>query len=346
MVTDTTPEGMPALARLGKSWRRTTWRMFKAACLAGAMVYPVASLLSRRLWLADLISHFQVPALFATLLAVAVLARGHRRLAVILALLAAIQTVPLFRYTGANPVPADPQAPERLRLLLANVLYDNVKHDDLVRLIRSERPDVVGILEYTPQWHRALAALHDEFPYRMERPGGADGLALWFRERPDTIDEPVRPVVEGFPFVHASFRFAGKLRHIWLVHPTSPFLRAGKAGNPELDAIAGRVRRTGGSCLVMGDMNCTDGSAHFWDFLKVTGLRDSRLSFGRQPSWPVDGNYRIAIDHAFVSDDLAVVSRRLGPDVGSDHLPVVLDLAPALPKSAGTKSDQAATSSP
>ena len=80
-----------------------------------------------------------------------------------------------------------------------------------------------------------------------------------------------------------------------------------------MDAIAARVKETGGSTIVLGDLNCTDGSVFFRDLLATTGLRDSRLGFGRQGSWPTDQFYRIAIDHVFVSTDIAVSDRRLGP---------------------------------
>jgi endonuclease/exonuclease/phosphatase family metal-dependent hydrolase len=53
--------------------------------------------------------------------------------------------------------------------------------------------------------------------------------------------------------------------------------------------------------------------------------------FGREGSWPswLPSPLRIAIDHAFVSNDLAVVARRLGPKIGSDHLRLIFELAPA-----------------
>src|SRR5262249_6462450 len=105
-----------------------------------------------------------------------------------------------------------------------------------------------------------------------------------------------------------------------------------------LAALGERARDAGGSRIIIGDLNSTDGSAHFRDLLRVSGLRDSRLGFGRQPSWPTMGFYRIAIDHALVSDDLAVVDRRPGPNVGSDHFPLILDLAPAAPPPAGAAS--------
>jgi endonuclease/exonuclease/phosphatase (EEP) superfamily protein YafD len=36
---------------------------------------------------------------------------------------------------------------------------------------------------------------------------------------------------------------------------------------------------------------------------------------------------RLPIDHILIGPGLAVLDRRLGPDTGSDHLPVVADLA-------------------
>ena len=270
---------------------------------------------------------------------------GRRRLALGLALLASFQVVPLVRYTGANPVAADPTSPDRLRVLMANVLYENDRYDELRDLIRTEKPDVIGLVEYTPAWRSGLADVRDEYPYRVEFPARASGLALWFRKAPRTIDPPEWLVPGRNPVIHATFDFAGRERHLWVVHPTSPFKhRRRRAGNPELDAIALRVREAGGSRVVVGDMNSTDGSAHFRDFLRVSGLRDSRRGFGRQGSWPSDWPYRISIDHAFLSVDLAAVDRRLGFLSGSDHFALIVDLAPAAATNASTQAAHSSAS--
>jgi endonuclease/exonuclease/phosphatase (EEP) superfamily protein YafD len=318
---------------------RPAWPFVKAACVAAALVYPVAWLLSRDAWVADLVCHLQEPALGATLLALGVAAVGNRRLALALALLAALELIPLVRYSLPNPVRPDPGSSARLRVLMANVLWDNFMFDDLAELIRRERPDVVGLVEYTPTMMWGLADVRREYSYRLEAPAGASGLALWFRKPPLSLDPPQRLGREGWPSLHATFAFAGRTCHLWLVHPRSPLKRDRRhAGNPELAALGERARNAGDSRIIIGDLNSTDGSAHFRDLLRVTGLRDSRLGFGRQPSWPTMGYYRIAIDHALVSDDLAVVDRRLGPKVGSDHFPLILDLAPAAPPHAGVAS--------
>lgn len=333
----------PPTYRRPRAW----WRAVQAVCVASALVHPLAAALSRHFWLADLLSHFQEPALVVTLLAVAVTASGRRRLAVGLALLAAFQVAPLVRYACADPVAAEPGSPDRLRILMANVLFENERYDELRALIRAEKPDVVGLVEYTPAWRAALADERNDYPYRVEYPAQASGLALWFRKAPRRIDPPEWLVPGRHPLIHAAFDFAGRERHLWVVHPCSPMSRERReAGNPELDAMAVRVRETGGSRVVIGDMNSTDGSAHFRDFLRVSGLRDSRLGFGRQGSWPSDWPYRISIDHAFLSDDLAVVDRRLGFLSGSDHFALIVDLAPAAATNDATQATQSTASPP
>src|SRR3954451_11902377 len=99
------------------------------ARVAPALAPPAARGLSRYSWFADLASHFQEPALAATLFAVAVTARRRQRLAAGLVILAAFQVLPLVRYAGRNPVGPDPRSPDRLRVLLANVRYDNTNFD-------------------------------------------------------------------------------------------------------------------------------------------------------------------------------------------------------------------------
>jgi endonuclease/exonuclease/phosphatase (EEP) superfamily protein YafD len=322
----TSQQGRPAAARGGPAGRT----VLEWALLGAALVYPAAWLGARLDWRLgarlDLLTHLREPALAVTLAAVAVLARRRPRVALALGCLAILQAAPLFRYAGKNPVAPDPGSHARLRVLVANVLWSNTRYDALARLIRDERPDIVGLVEVTDDWLAGLAEVRAEYPYRMEAPGGATGLALWFREPPPDLDPPRPPLPGAWPFIHARFTFAGVPRHLWLIHPSPPMVRYWPT---ELDALARAVGSTPGSRIVVGDMNCSEGSPRFDAFLTKSGLRDSRLGFGRQPSWPVGLPYRIAIDHAFVSGDLAVVDRRLGPPIGSDHASLILDLAPA-----------------
>lgn len=311
---------------------RAAWRRLILPLLGiAALVHPAATLAARWDWRADLLTHFQEPALIVSLLAVAALVRTRRRgAAAALAALALLQAGAVLRYDGFNPVPPDPRSADRLRVVMANVLADNGDYGRLARLIRAERPDIVGLVEVTDAWVVGLADVRREFPYRVEVPNDVRGLALWFREPPRAIDPPLVPVLEGNPVLHAVVDFAGRPRHIWLVHPPNPLsLRGRGRGQAELAGLGGRIARMGGSQLVVGDLNRTAGSPLFADFLRDTGLRDSRLGFGRQPSWPVWSPYRIAIDHAFLTGDLAVVARRLGPAIGSDHRPLLLEIAPA-----------------
>lgn len=299
--------------------------------VTGALVHPVARGLARWDWRIDLLTHFQGVALVATLVAVIGLARRRRRLAAALLILALVQVEPLVRYQGWNPVPADPTSPLRLRILLANVLVDNPDHQRLIQLVRQERPDVLALVEVSHDWLVDLSALRRAYPYGTSAPDDARGLVLWSRHPFTSSDGPTRPTANGWPYLQARLRFAGQDLDLWLVHPASPLRRRHyeRRGYPELRAIAERVGREAGPRLVIGDLNTTDGSPYFAEFLRVSGLRDSRLGFGLQPSWPTWSPYRLAIDHALPSRELAVVERRLGPTIGSDHRPLILELAPA-----------------
>ncbi|HEX8199542.1 MAG TPA: endonuclease/exonuclease/phosphatase family protein [Isosphaeraceae bacterium] len=340
----TTDSGEPAsvLPASGRrAWLRRAGRLVPTLLGIAAVVHPLATLAARWSWRADLLTHFQEPALAVSLLAAGLLAWRRRWAAAGLAVLALFQAGEVYRYAGTNPVAPDPRDPTRLRILMSNVLDDNVGYDLLEAVIRAERPDVVGLVEVSDAWIAGLANVRREFPYRYEFPAGARGLALWFRRPPRSVDPPRIPLPGGNPVLHATLDFAGRRRHLWLVHPPNPLSRRGRSrGRAELAALAGVIGGAGGSAVVVGDLNRTDGSPLFADFLRATGLRDSRLGFGRQPSWPAGGPYRIAIDHAFVTPDLAVVSRHLGPDIGSDHLPLILDIAPASPTNAATQSAQ------
>ena len=80
--------------------------------------------------------------------------------------------------------------------------------------------------------------------------------------------------------------------------------------------------------IVSGDLNLTCYSSGFGDFARAGGLHDTMRGQGLQPTWPTQWPWfmRIPIDHCLVSPELGVRSRRLGGDIASDHMPVLVDL--------------------
>jgi endonuclease/exonuclease/phosphatase (EEP) superfamily protein YafD len=261
----------------------------------------------------------------------------HRWAAAILGAMAACQAAEVLRYELGNPVAPASGTSARLKVLMANVLASNRDHDALFDLVSRERPDVVALVEFNHAWQQQTELLRQSYPYSIELPNGTRGLALYssvpiLEASPPSV---VRPFGDGNPALAVTLEFEGEPMHLWILHPPSPLGGDGRArGRAEFLELAEQIARRTGRTLVVGDMNRTDGSPTFADFLDRTGLRDTRLGFGHQPSWPVGSPYRIPIDHAFVGPGLAVVDRRLGPEIGSDHLPLLVELAPALLESA------------
>jgi endonuclease/exonuclease/phosphatase (EEP) superfamily protein YafD len=327
--------------------RRCRWGVWQVSALFLALVHPLARLLARWDWRADALTNLQGPAACVTAIATMILLRKHRLVAAAVAVLLAIQMEPLVRYWAPSPMARQPPTGARLRILMANVLVLNPYHDALAEVIRRERPDVVGLVEVTPEWLGGLdlEGVRAEFPYRRELPIGARGIALWLRQRPRALAVPEVFSDDGNPVLSATIDLDGRPLRLWLVHPPNPLFLP-PSSNRDLSALGAAVGRAGGSQVVVGDLNRAEFSPFYDDFVRLSGLRDSRYGFGPQPSWPSDYPLRIAIDHAFVSGDLTVTSRRLGPHIGSDHLPLIVDVCWASKAATNSSAQRAQSSSP
>jgi endonuclease/exonuclease/phosphatase (EEP) superfamily protein YafD len=93
--------------------------------------------------------------------------------------------------------------------------------------------------------------------------------------------------------------------------------------------LAQEARQAGskGPVILFGDLNCSPWSYFFDKLLTEGDLSDSEQGFGAQASWcawlivPP-----IPIDHCLVSKNISVEARETLPEVGSDHLPVLVKL--------------------
>jgi endonuclease/exonuclease/phosphatase (EEP) superfamily protein YafD len=128
--------------------------------------------------------------------------------------------------------------------------------------------------------------------------------------------------------VVARVPLGGAALAVIVTHPMPP-VSAGALAQQEaqLAAVAARARQLAAPVVVLGDLNATPWSRPFARLRAHAGLCDSRRGFGLQATFPAAaGRLGIPIDHLLVSCTVAVRARRIGRDVGSDHLPVIVDL--------------------
>jgi endonuclease/exonuclease/phosphatase (EEP) superfamily protein YafD len=223
-----------------------------------------------------------------------------------------------------------PDDPDAVTLLAANVLQENRRHDLVLRLIEETDPDVVLLMEMDAAWDAALAPalarydtvlreIRDDyygmiFATRL-RVASAAMLRLTHDATPTALAELATRA--GRPFV-----FLG-------LHPQPP--TPDGADTDERDAqiiYAARFARSEDRPLVaMGDFNEAAWSKGAKDFKRVGGYVDPRVGRGLFAS--IDARHfmiRCPIDQLYVTEEVAVVSVRLGPKIGSDHFPMIARL--------------------
>ncbi|WP_371357457.1 endonuclease/exonuclease/phosphatase family protein [Hydrocoleum sp. CS-953] len=121
----------------------------------------------------------------------------------------------------------------------------------------------------------------------------------------------------------------GKPISLVVTHPAIPTKRANfKLRNQELELLADYVSKLESPIIVVGDFNTSIWSPYYHQFVHKTGLINGRRGFGIQPSWPTDFPlFYIPIDHCLVSPEIQVLNSHIGENVGSDHLPLITDVA-------------------
>lgn len=297
----------------------------------GLLICSLTPLLPWASLLVDLPSHFVLQYFIAgiVLLLLCCVVRGggiSAPLAVLSLLLNAAHLAPHF-------LPGAPKAAEgpRLALLEANVLRFNEEPRALHDLIAAQKPDIVVVLELNPAFARMLAGLSDEYPHQklIARENSSFGIGVISRL-------PLRDMAEEtlydakIPSLHFSVMLGAEKIDLAALHAANP-----------LDDLAARdgafdrfvKKRSGLSSahlVVTGDLNATPYCMAFKRFVRALDLRsaqEGRGIFGTFHSGLPTTLLRLPIDHVLVGRGLAVEKHVLGPDIHSDHLPVLAILA-------------------
>jgi len=289
----------------------------------------------------ELINHFR-PFMFAgaaLLLPVAWLAGGRpliRAAAALAGLPLALTLLPLaYRAPAASGLglaptlrPAASRAPVAssadgsLKVVTLNLSVGNPDVGSAARFLDSEKADVV-VLQEADRIHAALIErVRETYPHAY-CPDRVCSLALLSRRpRLEAGKEDVPPrrpllVWARFPLGEQAVRVIG-------VHMPYPFEAKRQAEHTEW--LIAHLKRQTGPVIVAGDLNLTPFSWKLIRLLHETGLRTHLLAGF---SWPAHRYAPVVLlDHVLATADFATVSAHVGPAVGSDHRPVVVELAP------------------
>jgi endonuclease/exonuclease/phosphatase (EEP) superfamily protein YafD len=279
---------------------------------------------------------FVLPALLVAVAAICARARLLSVAAVVAAIGLAAWVLPPVLHERA--VPAAAATAPRLRVVTANVMFDNPEHSALVAELRSLDADVILLQEVTPAWWRAIRAggLLRGHPHFIEAArGGSDGMALLSR-----LPFAARRLrhVGRRPVPTATVRVGSVPVHLVDVHVVAP-LRDFDQNRDQQLAINAIVRRTPRPRLVAGDFNATPTNRWYQE-VRGLGLDEAHEAVGDPfaTTWP-NGMLRvppIQLDHVFVDDPPVVpLDVRQGTGAGSDHRPVIVDLAVIEPDRGG-----------
>jgi endonuclease/exonuclease/phosphatase (EEP) superfamily protein YafD len=233
-------------------------------------------------------------------------------------------------YAGRKKITGNRSGRCRVRLILANVNHRNTARERFIAFAQKHTPDVLVVQEMNEVWRESLQRLHSLYPFIEELPkGGGSGMALYSRFPIERLTIAL-PEGDARPCILAQMDIAGSSVSLLSIHPRAPIRNDHyKLRNMLLGAAADCLRDLQSPKICVGDLNITPWSPYYRSFVERTKLVNVREGFGLLPSWPTFVFFKwlmLPVDHCLVSDDIRVKYVKTGDPIGSDHLPLIVEL--------------------
>ena len=299
-----------------------------AAALA---VVSLAAFFGEWIWWLDVLANFRAQyAVALVVLGAALVLTKWRRTGYGVLAIAAVNIVVVLPLFVGFPGSGEAGAPT-IRVMSFNLLSTNDSFGEVIEYINATDPDLVLLHEASRPWEVAMDSA--AFEYEIIRPRSDD---LIFGTLVLVKGERVRAVSYGFAetqprAVEITYQPTGWTTSLSVLstHPLAPTEQHRAELRDAQLAFAGEwAGDQVGTFFVAGDFNATPWSAPFRKMIAASDLINSQSGYGLQPSFPVTSPLvlRIPIDHLLHSPDLIVLDRQLGPAMGSDHFPLLVDL--------------------
>ena len=285
-----------ALQALGDTWLGEMATSFRVYYFLPLIVYAVLYAYSRKWWLLGLV-----------------------------AILSVVNVIPLpslFQKEGAA------NHGVILKVVQVNVEYSNRKFDVLLKWLAQIDPDVIAVEELTPECESALRKAFPNYSAYTAPRNDYYGIGLFTRMK---LQEPRTFVPSGIKPIEPSLlaEIAWKDAHLDIAasHVFAPHNPGAIARrNIQMRQLAEVLKSNHSPTILLGDLNTVPWSSELGRFKRTTNLRDAAKGYGIIPTCCVKNLFWVPIDYCLISPPIRVQNVTVGPSIGSDHLPLMVEL--------------------
>lgn len=215
-------------------------------------------------------------------------------------------------------------------VLAFNVLHSNQDTEKTLAYVRQVDAEVLGFFESIKHWPEALLELADTWPYHLR----IDALEMELYSKHEIASNQVYRFGQRRGFVACDLMIKGTPVTVLINHPYPPISLGEQAyqwRNEQLHALGKAFAQHADPLVVIGDFNASPWSPVMLDLEAETGWKRAL------PRWSPRGTHALVapetwlfaqpIDHALVNEQVRPLDMVIGPYLGSDHRPLVIDFA-------------------
>jgi len=237
----------------------------------------------------------------------------------------------------------------KIRLMTFNTGFSN-DFENIFELILFEKPEVVQFQEVSLQMQNKLKSLKSLFPYNTGLDRSLEYLSsIVLSKYPlkdikivDNYTVLTKVLLDKTELTIIGIHLSAPLNHQLLNLYADLYFKYSTADKPrplpqlgldiamkQMEYLKTLVDNTNQNLILMGDLNMTTTSKRFTNFLKDTNLYTYASYKPSTFTWPafVPGYLGIQIDHVLFSENFKVIRKKTANHFGSDHRPLLVDLA-------------------
>lgn len=214
----------------------------------------------------------------------------------------------------------------RLKICSVNVHRVNLQHQPIIDVIKEEKPDLVFVQEIDAAWEADLRkSLQTDYSFIHALPDDQNFGIMLLSKIPIKDLEVAYTTDYQMPYYDFELEDTERKYHCLAMHtypPSSPSKLPWR--NSQL-ALLAKLSRP--NSILMGDFNVSTFSPSFRRLLQEASMQDPRKQAGILNTWPASFPFLGAnIDHILVGKDIRYGKLKRMGDIGSDHLPLILEI--------------------